>query len=91
MAFNKISIDKNNWILIGDNVSEITFQNVGQFGFYINFTSSTTPPTDEYGLVYPPDMSGEMKKPLVDMTQVTSPAYVWAKAISQTTNIIVEQ
>ena len=90
MAYVKLSVDNTGWVLIGDNVSEITFQNSSAGAFYINFTSNSSPPDDEVGLVYGP-WQGELKKPLEDMTNVISPSRVWAKAISRPVNIIVEQ
>jgi hypothetical protein len=90
MAYTKIEIDSQDWTLIGDNISTITFQNVSQFGVYINFTSSNTAPTDDVGLVYGPFL-GELKKELTNMTAVATPAYVWAKSISNSGKIIVEE
>jgi hypothetical protein len=90
MAYIKIDINSQDWTLIGDNINEITFQNVSQFGVYINFTAANTAPIDEVGLVYGP-WQGELKKTLTDMTSVATPAYVWAKAISKSGRVIVEE
>jgi hypothetical protein len=90
MAYTKIEINKDTWTLIGSNVSSITFQNVSQFGVYINFTSTDDAPLDEVGLVYGP-WQGELKKTLTDMTIVSFPSYVWAKSITKDTRVIVEQ
>lgn len=90
MAFNKISVNKNEWTLIGESVSTITFQNVGQYPVFVNFTSGNTAPTDEVGLVYG-YREGELKKTLADMTEITTPDHVWAKSVSYTGSVIVEQ
>jgi len=89
MAFEKIELSSAEWTLIGDNVTDITFQNVSQWPFYVNFNSSNTSPTDTVGLVYGP-WQGELKKDVTEMTYTTSPNYVFAKAISKTTSVVVE-
>lgn len=90
MAFVKIPVNKDDWTLIGESVSTITFQNVGQYPVYINFTNGNTAPTDTVGLVYGP-REGELKKTLTDMTTVATPDHVWAKSVSYTGNVIAEE
>ena len=91
MAYVKITLNKDTWTKIANNVTTITFQNASQYPFYVNFTSaSNTSPTDAYGLVYGP-WQGELKKSVIDMTTVSSPNYVWAKSISSNGSVIVEQ
>jgi hypothetical protein len=90
MPYVKIPTNPNEWILIGEDVSSITFQNAGQFGVYINFTSANTAPSDAYGLVYGP-FQGELRRDLIEMTSISSPTHVWAKAMSKPVNLIVEQ
>lgn len=91
MAYTRISLNKDTWTLIANNVTAVTFQNASQFPFYVNFSSAAnTAPTDTYGLVYGP-WQGEMKKDVVDMTNVTTPNYVWAKSISSNSAVIVEE
>jgi hypothetical protein len=90
MAYAKIPVTKDEWTLIIDGAPEVTFQNAGQFGVYINFTSdANTAPTDEVGLVYGP-WQGELRKDVVELTNVASPVYVWAKSIANNGNVIVE-
>ena len=89
MAFEKIEITKDEWTLIGSNVDSITFQNNGQWPFYVNFNSANTAPTDDVGLVYGP-WQGELKKDVTDLTYKTSPNYVFAKSISKPTSVVVE-
>lgn len=90
MAFVKIAVNKEDWTLIGESVSAITFQNAGQYPVYINFTNGNTAPTDTVGLMYGP-REGELKKTLTDMTTVSTPNHVWAKSVSYTGNVIVEE
>jgi hypothetical protein len=89
MAFTKIEITSSEWTLIGNNVTDMTFQNVSQWPFYINFNSSNVAPSEEVGLVYGP-WQGELKKDVTDLTYKASPNYVFAKAISKPTKVIVE-
>lgn len=90
MSYNKKNLNKDTWTLIANNVTFVTFQNASQFPFYVNFTANTTAPTDSYGLVYGP-WQGELKKTTTDMTDVSSPNYVWAKSISSNGSVIVEE
>jgi hypothetical protein len=89
MAFQKITVDKDEWVLIGDNVVDITFQNVDQWPVFINFNDSSTPPEEEMGLVYGP-YSGELKRTVEDLTYKTSPNFVFAKAVSRPVTITYE-
>lgn len=91
MAFVKIQLGSEEWTMIGASISQITFQNVGQYPIYINFTSNATSPSDNVGLVYP-SYEGELKKQLTDFSQIVpNPSYVWAKSISNTGSVVVEQ
>ena len=88
MAYVKKELTNSEWTLIGSNVTEATFQVIGQWPAYINFSSSTTPPTDEVGLYYKSGQ-GELKKSITDMTAVEGTIHIFAKAVSGKTNIIV--
>lgn len=90
MSFVKIAVNKDDWTLIGESVSTITFQNAGQFPVYVNFTNGNTAPTDTVGLMYGP-REGELKKTLTDMTTLSTPDHVWVKSVSYTGNVIVEE
>lgn len=91
MPYFKIPINKDNWTLIANNVTSVTFQNASQYPFYVNFSAAAnTVPSDSFGLVYGP-WQGEMKKAVTDMTSVVTPNYVWAKSISSNGSVIVEQ
>ena len=89
MAFERVNITKDEWTLIGDNVTSITFQNVSQFPFYVNFNSSNTAPSEDVGLVYGP-WQGELKKDVTEMTYKTTPNYAFAKVLSKPTSLVVE-
>ena len=89
MAITKIDLNAETWTLIASNVTDLTFQNVSQFPFYVNFNSSSTAPTDSVGIVYGP-WQGELKKSVTDLTYKSSPNYVFAKAIGKPTKVIVE-
>ncbi len=90
MAYVKKDLNKDDWTLIATGVSVVTFQNASQYPIYINFTSTDTPPTDLYGIVYGP-WQGELRKPLVTMTNVASPSRVWSKTVSTSGSVIVEE
>ena len=89
MAFEKIDLDNQTWTLIGNNVTDITFQNVSQFPFYVNFNSINAIPSENIGIVYGP-WQGELKKDVTELTYLDTPNYVFAKAIGKTTSVIVE-
>lgn len=82
-------VSSDAWTLIGDNVTNITYQNVGQNYIYINFTAANTAPVESIGLLYPP-LSGEIKKIVADLTTTANAAYVWARSASKTSKIISE-
>lgn len=89
MAFTKITVNSSEWTLLSEG-SSASFENVGQMGTYILATSSNTQPDEEFGWVYP-SFSGELKRPLEDLTFETSPNYLWGKSISKESSIIVEE
>lgn len=89
MAQATYTINSADWTLIGNNVTSITFQNLGQYPIYINFNSSATPPAETSGLIYWP-RTGEVKKNNADLTYVASPNYVFARSASNTLDIFVE-
>lgn len=90
MALVEYTVNAEQWTLIGDNVTSITFQNAGQIPFYINFNSTNSAPVEDYGIVYGP-WQGEIKKDVTELTYKTTPNYVFARAISnKSVRIIVE-
>lgn len=89
MAFTKTALTNDTWTLVGNNVTNITFQNVGDLPLYINFSATNTAPSDTVGLLYGPTQ-GEMKKDVTELTTVSTPNYVFARAKSEQAHIIVE-
>ena len=89
MSFSKIDLTNDDWTLIGDNVTSITFQNASQWSFYVNFNTSNTSPNTAIGLIYSAGQ-GELKKTVTALTYQTTPNYVFARAVSSTARIIVE-
>lgn len=81
MAVTEIALPAGSWTKIGDNVSDMTFQNAGQWPIYINFTSADSAPADTVGFIYN-TYEEEIKKTLTELTYVTTPTYVWAKPVS---------
>lgn len=88
MAFTKTNLTTE-WTLIGDNVTDLTFQNVGQYPIYINFNSSNTAPSESVGLVYGA-YTGELKKTVTELTYKATPNYVYARSVSANTAVVVE-
>lgn len=89
MAFSVTNIGHDQWTLIGNNVSAFTFQNVGQNALYIDSSSNAnTAPTANVGLVYP-TWNGEVQVAIADLTP-SGGAYIWARSVTQTTNVLVD-
>ena len=90
MAVAQTSLTSSNWVLIGNNVTNITFQCQSQFPVIIGITTtnvglaSTAP-----GLAYK-QYEGELKRAVSDLSYETSPKYVWAKAASSYATIVYE-
>ena len=89
MALAKTKIYQDAWTKIGDNVTTITFQNLGDNAMYIEFTATDSAPTSTFGTIYG-RFEGELKKTLTDLTFTSSPAYVWARAMTACTSVIYE-
>ena len=89
MALAKTKIYQDAWTKIGDNVTTITFQNLGDTPVLIEYTAADSAPADAIGTVYD-RYEGEMKKTLTDLTFVSSPAYVWARAVTSSTTVVYE-
>lgn len=90
MAYLKVEITSSEWTLIGDNVSEITFQNATTWPIYLNFTAANTAPSDNVGLIYG-GYEGELKKTVSELTIASNPSYVWAKSTGSSGKIIIEE
>ena len=88
MAFVKKEINSEEWTLILSNVTSVTFQNTSSRPFYINFTANDTAPEDEIGLVYGP-WQGELNRSIDELSSIGG--FIWAKAISRQSSIIVDE
>ena len=88
MAFSKIAINAQSWTLIGNNVTKITFENIGQPQIWINVTATNTAPTETVGLAYD-CFNGEI---LVDPKTLTISAgqYVWARTFTGSGAVVVD-
>lgn len=89
MALAKTKIYQDEWTKIGDNVTTITFQNLGDNAMYVEFTAADVAPTSTFGTIYG-RFEGELKKALTDLTFTATPAYVWARAMTASTSVIHE-
>lgn len=92
MAFTKITASGDgSWTKIVDNKSVATIQNVGHSAFYMNFTSTDSPPVDEVGMVVQP-FTIFTKQTVADLTGVAGAVYVWIKplVVDGTARVIVE-
>ena len=68
--------------LTNANVTSITFQAL-QGDIYIRATLGTTPPTDEYGILYTRTF-GQANRPITDFIKLSGANRVWAKAVRPT-------
>lgn len=79
---DRVELTANEWTIIAESVSSITFQNPTQWPVYIGFsTDGNTVPTDDIGLIYPM-YNGEVNIPISDLTSLASADCVWAKPVS---------
>lgn len=90
MGLASTTLTPNNYVLIGDNVTTITFQCQSSTPVSIAVTTASSGiATDTIGLVYD-RWDGELKKTVTDMSHDAGVAYVYAKAISGTAKIVYE-
>ena len=90
MAFAKYeNLSSTEWTLIGNNVSSISFQVEGQNPVYIGFNTSSSVPSEEFGLFYKSGQ-GELKRTLSDLTYVSNPTHVFARSVTKISTIVVE-
>ena len=88
MAFSKTALPASTWTLIGNNLSTITFQNVGQQQIYVAVTATNVAPTYTVGLLYDV-FQGELKIATSALTNVSG-GYVWARPVSGSGSVIVD-
>jgi hypothetical protein len=90
MAIAQTSLTPSNWTLIGDNIDVITFQCSSTTPLYIGVTSTSSPPAvTDPGLIYN-RFEGEIKRTLTGISYLSSPKYVWARALSAQSSVIYE-
>lgn len=90
MGLASTTLTPNNYVLIGNNVTTITFQCQSSTPVSIAVTTASSGiATDTIGLVYD-RWDGELKKTVTDMSHDAGVAYVYAKAISGTAKIVYE-
>lgn len=68
------------WTLVFSGVNPITFQNTGDVPFYVNFSDTAQPPTEDIGLVYLPGQ-GEIDRYISDLTYKENAQYVFVKHV----------
>lgn len=89
MALASTEVTPNLYVLIGDNVSTITFQCQSNNPIVIGITTTNSSiDTTTPGLVYK-HFEGEMKKTVTDLSHDAGAAYVWAKALTGNTAKVV--
>jgi len=94
MAIAQTDLVGNEWTLIGNNVTSITFQTISATPVYIAVGSNSDPQaagitSTTPGLVYQ-QFEGEVKKLLADLSYDASPNYVFARSISGRSTIAYE-
>lgn len=90
MPLVKRSISSTEWTLISSNTSVVSFQNVGSRPICIAYSSSNIPPEETLGWVYPP-YQGEIQKEIGTLSGLSGNGYIFARAISQSSSIIVNE
>jgi hypothetical protein len=88
MAFSKTTLPSSSWTLIGNNVSAITFQNIGQQQIYINVTATNVAPTAPVGLVYD-IFQGELNISPTTLSNALG-RFVWARAVTGVGSVVVD-
>ena len=90
MALASTDLTPSNYVLIGNNVTTITFQCQSATPAVISIaTTSTGIATSTDGLVYS-RFEGEMKKTVTELSHESGAAYVYAKALTGTSKIVYE-
>lgn len=87
---NKFNLTTDWTLLSANSVSDVTFQNIGVNGAYLEFTSAAnTEPTVTESLVYF-TRDKVVKANTSDLSFEASPNYAWARSISGNTTIIFD-
>ncbi len=90
MTLVKHDLTTAGWTLIGDNVATISVQNAGQFPYYLNFNATNSAPSENFGFIRHPGEAPITKAAVTSLTHKATPNYVFAKALSKNTSVIVE-
>lgn len=90
MALASTEVTPSSYVLIGNNVSTITFQCQSSTPAVVAIsTISSGIATDTPGLIYN-RFEGEMKKTVTDLSHDSGAAYVYAKALTGTSKVVYE-
>ena len=90
MALASTEVTPSSYVLIGNNVTTITFQCQSSTPAVVAIsTISSGIATSTIGLVYD-RFEGEMKKTVTDLSHDAGAAYVYAKALTGTSKIVYE-
>lgn len=90
MALASTELTPSSYVLIGNNVTSITFQCQSSTPLVIGIsTTASGIATSANGLVYN-RFEGEVKKLVADLSYETNPTYVYAKALTGTSKIVYE-
>ena len=89
MALASTDLTPSNYVLIGNNVTTITFQCQSSTPVVIGITTTAGITTSTPGYVYN-RFEGEMKKTVTDLSHDSGAAYVYAKALTGTAKIVYE-
>ena len=90
MALASTEVTPSSYILIGNNVTTITFQCQSSTPVIVGIaTTSAGISTSTDGLIYD-RFEGEMKKTVTDLSHESGAAYVYAKALTGTSKIVYE-
>ena len=90
MALASTELTPSSYFLIGNNVTTITFQCQSSTPVVVGIaTTSTGIATSTEGIIYD-RFEGEMKKKVIELSHDPDAAYVYAKALSNTSKIVYE-
>lgn len=90
MALASTQVTPSSYVLIGNNVTTITFQCQSSNPVVVGIaTTSAGIATTSEGMVYE-RFEGELKKTVTDMSHESGAAYVYAKALTSTSKIVYE-
>lgn len=90
MALASTELTPSSYVLIGNNVTTITFQCQSSTPVVVSIaTTSAGIATSTEGMIYN-RFEGEMKKTVTDLSHDVGAAYVYAKALTSTSKIVYE-